>query len=160
MRSAVFAPLLSAALLIPAAAHAGFVLEGSLGKGVTVSPDVDDRAGPTSVLIAPGYGLGEMLRAELGFVFDMADGNSSTTNLRLRPMLVIAPPVLPVYGRLVLGVTNLLEGDRHIEYGGAVGASMSIAGLGIFAEAGVIPQSINDQLFWVLEGRAGAYFAL
>ena len=37
--------------------------------------------------------------------------------------------------------------------------SLSLAGLGIFGEAGVLPRSVADTFVWVLEFRAGVYYA-
>ncbi len=158
MRKLVCSLAVVTALAAPAAAQAGFIVEGSVGKGYIVSPSVSDKAGPTNIMIAPGYGLGEMIRAELGFVFDMPQDNNDL-NLRLRPMLVIDPPIIPLYGRLIVGMTNVLSGDRHFEFGAALGVGGSIAGIGLFAEAGMVPMIVSGTTNWNLEGRAGAYYA-
>ncbi|MBN1960085.1 MAG: hypothetical protein JW841_04000 [Deltaproteobacteria bacterium] len=141
----------------PAISKAGVIVEASLGRGAQVSPSVDDKWGPVNIMIAPGLSIGQMLRAELGVVMDMPQDNSDT-NMRLRPMLVVSPPLLPVYGRLILGVGNLLEGPRSIEYGGALGVGASLAGIGVFAEAGVIPQRVDGESYVILEGRVGAFY--
>ena len=138
---------------VPLTAQAGFVVEGSVGKGLTVDP-LDDTA--TNIMIAPGYGLGEILRLELGFAFNLPDVGDF--DLELRPMLVLDPPLFPVYGRLILGVTGLLS-DVVIAYGGALGVGGSLFGIGAFAEVGVLPRSVADTMFWVIEGRLGVYYA-
>ena len=116
---------------------------------------------PTNLMIAPGYGFGTFLRAELGLVTAFGDAKNSDFDLELRPMLVIAPPVIPVYGRAVFAVTNLLgDGDTIIAYGGAVGVVFDLMDtVGVFAEAGLLPRSVNDTMTWIVEGRAGVYLA-
>ena len=146
-----------ALMIVPMTAKAGFVIEGSVGSGFTVKPDCCHRT-PTNIMLAPGYGLGEMLRAELGIVGNMADVENSEFDLQLRPMLVIDPPIIPIYGRLVLGIFNLLsDADTEIAYGGALGVSFSLMGLGVFGEVGYIPVGNADTQ--LLEGRVGAYYA-
>ena len=141
---------------VPAVAHAGIIVEGSIGKGLQVSPSVDKNWGPTNFMIAPGLTIGQMLRAELGVVMDLPN-NGIGTNLRLRPMLVVSPPIIPIYGRLIIGMANILKGPRSFEYGAALGVGASFAGIGLFAEAGVIPQLVGSQNTTLLEGRAGAF---
>ncbi len=158
MRKLSLVIAVAVALAVPAVARAGFILEASLGRGWQVSPSIDDSAGPWNVMVAPGYGLGEMIRAELGFVIDMPN-DGAETNLRLRPMLVIDPPIIPIYGRLIFGVGNLLEGDRSIEFGGALGVGVSLLGVGIFAEGGVIPQRVGGATATIIEARAGGFYA-
>lgn len=142
----------------PALAHAGFVVEGSFGKGWQASPEVGRGLGPTNFMVAPGVGIGELLRVEVGFVFDLPQEEVGT-NLRIRPMLVLDPPVLPLYGRLIVGFANILEGDRSFEFGGAVGIGGSVGGLGLFGEVGLVPQAVSSEYLWILEGRAGAYIS-
>jgi hypothetical protein len=75
-------------------------------------------------------------------------------------MLVLDPPVFPLYARLILGVTGLLaDGGPFIAYGGALGVSASLFGVGIFGEVGALPRSVAEQFIWVVEGRAGVYYA-
>ena len=143
--------------IAPQAARAGIIVEASLGKGAQVSPSIDKKWGPTNFMLAPGLSLGQMLRAELGIVMDLPN-NGIGTNLRLRPMLVVSPPIIPLYGRLIIGVANLLDGKKSFEYGAALGVGMSLAGLGIFAEAGVVPQQIGGQSNVILEGRVGGFY--
>jgi hypothetical protein len=172
MRKYLVAAVLSALILVPSAAHAGFVLDASLGKGYQVtSPRGTEQL---NLEIAPGWGpslpILSMFRLQLGIVLDFADKSGSSTNYALRPMLSIIPPILPLYGRLIVAVNNLREvggSKREIAYGGAAGVRIGtpsiglIPSLGIFGELGALPRSRTyvdgDKFTWVLEARAGAY---
>ncbi len=143
--------------LVPAPARAGMIVEGSVGKGVDLKPEV--KATTTNLMVAPGITFLSMLRVELGLVAALPDVEASKFDVAVRPMVVIAPPILPLYGRAILSFSNLLhEKARHIAYGGAVGFKISLFGVGVFAEAGLLPYSFKDQLHWNVEGRVGAYF--
>jgi hypothetical protein len=158
MRRVLLASTFVFALLAPLSAHAGFVVEGSVGKGVDIKPDV--KATPSNVMVAPGWSLlADMLRLEVGLVAALPDVKGSKFDFGVRPMVVVSPPVLPIYARGILGFSNLTHKEsRHIEYGAALGFSFSLLGLGVFAEAGVLPYSINDKFHWNLEGRLGAFY--
>jgi hypothetical protein len=158
MRNLRWATIAAAVLVTPLTANAGFVLEGSLGTGYQVS---EPRARvPTNVMIAPGFGLGEMLRLELGFNFSLGDVENRQFDLQLRPMLVLDPPLLPFYARAVAAFSNLVaDGDMNYAIGGAAGLSFSLAGLGVFAEVGVIP-FLKETTLWTVEGRVGIFFAM
>ncbi len=158
MRKLATTAVVFIALLLPGVAKAGFILESSIGKGLQVSPSVQKDLQPVNLLVAPGYGLGKMIRAELGVVLDLPK-ESKDLNLRLRPMLVVDPPILPIYGRVILGVANLLDKSRAFEFGGAIGAGGSLGPVGLFGEVGVIPQAASDGFVWLLEGRVGGYYA-
>jgi hypothetical protein len=141
------------AISTPVAAHAGMLVEGSLGKGAEVKPDTN--AQPLNLMIAPGFSF-LILRLQLGLVADFPDVENSEFDIGIRPMLTISPPILPLYARLIFAVNNLTtEEKRSVAYGGAVGLSFGLAGIGIFAEAGILPRSIDDQFRWIVEGRAG-----
>jgi hypothetical protein len=182
MRKFVVAAILTAMTLLPAGARAGFLLEASLGKGAQVSPKPVDgvsRWEQMNLEIAPGYSPSlpvlSMFRLQLGIVMDFADKSASKTNMELRPMISLVPPVFPLYGRLIFGITDLFDrvGKREIVYGGALGVKVGLPGiafvpaLGIFVEAGVLPRSretvsasstaTDNKLAWIIEGRAGAY---
>lgn len=158
--------LLAAVLgALPATASAGPSLAFSLGSGWTTSPETERM--PTTAMITPGWAFGPV-RAELGVAAALADVTNPTTGradteVELRPMLVLAPPVVPVYGRVILAVTNLVDGPRDVAYGGALGVSFGLFGASVFAEAGALPRSVevrtttgtDDELVWVVEGRAG-----
>jgi hypothetical protein len=68
----------------------------------------------------------------------------------------VAPPVLPIYGRAIFAVTNVLHGKTTIAYGAAGGFKLGFGSVGVFAEAGVLPRSIASRINWVVEGRLGA----
>ncbi len=158
MRTLHVALIFAALVGTPLAAHAGFVVEASAGRGAMVSPSIEPDVGVTSFQLMPGYGLGEVLRAGIGVVFDAPEGDAPA-NLRLRPTLTLDPPIFPLYGRLILGVSNLLDGDTNFEYGGAVGVGGSVAGIGLFAEIGVLPETVAEETIWIAEGRAGVMLA-
>ena len=168
-RAAALSLAVALAVAFPAAAHAGATLALSAGVGGQTAPS---QRMPTNVMLAPGYALGP-IRAELGFVTALSDVPSpmtgkTSTELELRPMLVIAPPVSPLYGRVILAVTNLVDGPRDVAYGGALGLSFGMLGANVFVEAGGLPRSVSvpqasggtkDELRWVVEGRLGAGYA-
>jgi hypothetical protein len=176
MRKFFMAAILTTIVFVPAAARAGFVLEASYGKGYQVSPSRD--WGQSNIELSPGYAPSlpvlSMLRLQLGIVMDVADGSgANTTNLQLRPMVSLVPPILPIYGRVVFVVENLLKGKTEYAYGGVLGAKIGIPSItilpavGVFAELGVLPRSrqfanstntgTESKFAWVLEGRVGAY---
>jgi hypothetical protein len=141
--------------LVPAAAHAGIVLEGSVGKGVLVSPS-PVKATQTNLMLAPGVTLlSDILRLEVGFVGDLPDIKDSKFNLQFRPMVVVAPPILPLYGRAIFAITNVLHGKTTVAYGAAAGLKFGLGPVGVFVEAGFLPRSVADRINWVIEGRAG-----
>jgi hypothetical protein len=173
MRKFLVAATLSTMILIPAAARAGFLVEASLGKGYQASPSPKGWD-QLNLEIAPGYASSlpvlSMFRLQLGIVTDFADKSGSKSNLELRPMLSIVPPLLPIYGRVIVEVSNILGRDgvkREIAYGAALGVRIgtpsigAIPAMGIFAEVGALPRSrdfgTESKTAWVFEGRAGAY---
>jgi hypothetical protein len=177
MRKFLVAATLSTMFLIPAAARAGFLVEASLGKGYQASQTPKDWE-QLNLEIAPGYAPSlpvlSMFRLQLGIVADFADKSGSTSNMELRPMLSIVPPLLPIYGRAILVVSNILDRagvKREIAYGAALGLRIgtpsigAFPAIGIFAEVGALPRSrdfgtepnTESKTVWVFEGRAGAY---
>jgi hypothetical protein len=153
----VFSILVS--LCASKAAQAGFVLEGSVGKGGRVNEPRGWE--PTNVMVAPGYQFLGILRAQLGLVGELGDVKNSRFDLQFRPMLGIYPPILPLYGRAIFAFQNVLHGPRHVAVGGAVGIKIGfpIIGLGVFAEAGMLPRFTDASTQAVVEGRIGAYWA-
>jgi len=159
MRRWFQAALVLSVLAFAPAARAGFIVEASLGKGVQTNPS-PVKATPTNIMIAPGVTFLSLLRLELGLVTDLGDAKTLGTdekkfNLQLRPMLVVAPPIFPLYGRAIFAVTNLLHGKTTIAYGAAAGFKLGVGPVGVFAEAGLLPRSIMSQISWVIEGRLG-----
>jgi hypothetical protein len=153
MRKLLTALLLVFAVSAPLSAQAGWGVEGSLGKGAQVKPDA--KAMPTNIMVAPGFGI-VLLRLQLGLVANLGDVENSKFDIGLRPMVTISPPVLPLYARLILSVDNLTHSEQWvISYGGAVGLSVGLAGVSIFAEAGLLPNNKDSEFRWVVEGRAG-----
>jgi hypothetical protein len=150
------AALVLCLLSLAPAARAGWIIEGSVGKGAKVSP-TPRQATQTNIMIAPGVTFLSLLRLELGLLNELPDTKNSKFNLELRPMLVVAPPILPLYGRLVLGITNLIDGPTTVAWGAAGGVKIGIGPVGVFAEAGFLPRSRNNTLNWVIEGRLGGY---
>jgi hypothetical protein len=164
------------AMVVPSAvAHAGFLLEASVGKGYQAS--TPRGWAQTNLMLAPGFALSSpilsMVRFQLGVAVDFADVSGTNTDMELRPMVSLVPPVLPIYGRLILVLNNLLgrTNQRELAYGGAVGVRIGIPSVGIvpslavFAEGAALPRSheygtesggTQSRTFWVLEGRAGA----
>jgi hypothetical protein len=152
MRKLLIASSLALCLAAPASARAMGV-ELSLGKGLSVSPET--QAQPLNLMVAPGISF-VVVRLQLGFVADMPDVENSKFDIGFRPMVTISPPILPLYGRLIFAVNNLIESEkRTIAYGGALGLSFGLGGIGVFAEGAVLPRTKNDVTSWVLEGRAG-----
>lgn len=176
MRKFLVAVTLSTLFLVPAAARAGFLVEASLGKGYQAAPTPRGWE-QMNLEVAPGYAPSlpvlSMLRLQLGVVADIADGSAANkTNLELRPMLSLVPPILPLYGRVIFVVNNLLKGKTEIAYGAAVGLRIGtpsiglVPAMGVFAEVGALPRrrefidstlATDSKLAWVIEGRVGAY---
>jgi hypothetical protein len=147
--------VVSCSLALAPAARAAIVVEGSVGKGAKVGPS-PVKAEQTNVMIAPGVSF-PFVKLELGFAWDTPDVKDSKSNFELRPMVVIAPPIIPLYGRVVFAVTNLVEGKTTVAYGAALGLSFGLGPIGVFAEAGLLPRSRDSKINWVIEGRVGAY---
>jgi hypothetical protein len=84
-----------------------------------------------------------MLRLQLGAFANLGDvqgsiDNASASNfyMDLRAMVVIAPPLFPIYLRGIVGETNVFNGSTKVTYGGALGLSFGLFGIGGFVEAG------------------------
>lgn len=155
-------PVLFVLALAPSEGRAGWIVEASIGKGAMVKPET--HAEPVNVMIAPGYSVLGLLRLELGIVNSLPDTKNSKYDLQLRPMVVIAPPLFPLYGRAILAVSSLVaDGPTEIAYGGALGVKFGVGIIGVFAEVGALPRKrdlgTGDELVWVVEGRAGAYLS-
>jgi hypothetical protein len=155
------AALALALLLGPASARAGGLFEASVGSGVRWDPSPTERI-PTNVMLTGGYSFAGMLKLELGVVGNLGDVKHSKFDLDLRPMVVVAPPVLPIYLRGILGVSGLVEGPQALNYGGALGLRVGLLGVGAFLEAGALSRRIKvgteKKDAWMAEGRLGVYF--
>jgi hypothetical protein len=152
MRKLLFGLVLAVSLGAASSARAGFIVEGSLGKGASVSPEVE--AQPLNVMLAPGVTIFSLLRLQVGLVANMPDVENSKFDIGVRPMITLSPPLFPLYGRAIFAWDNLIH-DSEIAYGGALGFSIELAGIGVFAEAGFLPRKISDKTWWIIEGRAG-----
>lgn len=153
-------------LAAPAAAHAGVVYELSAGSGARIDPSPKERI-PTNVMLASGFSFAGMLKLELGLVGNLSDVKDSKFDLALRPMVVVSPPLFPLYARGIFAVNGLVEGPTRIAYGGALGLSFGLFGIGVFLEAGYLPQDMDlvdatgkkvKTRVKLVEGRLGAYW--
>ena len=156
-RTLLLGAALALGVCLPQTAQAGPTLAASLGVGGQVSPEAYYQA--TNLLLAGGYDFAGFLRPELGLVGTLEQirgGNVLNVGWEARPMLVVSAPLVPVYLRLVFAVVDpFSQENRAWAYGGAVGMGLSLVGLGIFAELGLLPRSSVGQIAWVMEGRAG-----
>jgi len=153
--------------VLPRPAAAGPLLEGSVGVSWQLEPTMV-RA-PVSVMLAPGWGFAGILKVELGLAGNLADTQNSQFDLELRPMVVVSPPLFPLYLRGIAVVQNLLHGPTKPGYGGALGVSFGLFGVGVFVEAGAVARQITvpsasvppvdqDVYRWYAEGRAGVSY--
>lgn len=166
--------VLAALAFLPGVAAAAPLLEGSVGVGWQLDPSVD-RA-PVNVMLAPGWSFADIVKLELGVAGNLGDVQNSRFDLELRPMVVVSPPLFPLYLRGIAAVQNLLHGPTQIAYGGALGLSFGLLGVGLFVEAGVLPRNVTidavtgvpvvgtaahatrDEFRWFAEGRAGVSY--
>jgi hypothetical protein len=178
MRKFVMAAVLTSTVLLPAISKANWSVEASVGEGYQVSsPRAWERL---NLMVTPSYALPilSMVRLQLGVVGDLPvagkSGNNST-DLELRPMIAIVPPLIPVYGRAIFSVTNLLARNgekREIAYGAALGVSFGLGPIGVFGEIAALPgkrhypsvtaaavPTTSSTYAWVVEARAGAYYS-
>src|SRR6266568_4208956 len=161
MRKLLLAIAAIAALTaFPRSASAGFLLEGSVGSGAQLSPSVERT--PVNVMLAPGWGFAGLLKLELGLLGNLGDVQNSKFDLELRPMVVISPPIVPIYLRAIFAVQNLIEGPTTYAYGGALGLSFSLFGAGVFVTnipvVGTAAHATRDEFRWFAEGRLGAFY--
>ena len=110
--------------LLPRPVLAGPLLEASVGMGAQQDPSTFQRT-QTSLMLAPGWEFAGILKLELGFGANLADTASSRFELELRPMLVVSPPLFPLYLRGIAVVQNLVNGPTTAGYGGALGYATS-----------------------------------
>jgi hypothetical protein len=173
MRRIPLALVVAALLASPAAARAGLLFEASVGSGVRAGIGTTERI-PTNLMATIGFGFGSTLKLELGALANLGDARASYStagsklDFDLRPMIVIAPPLLPVYLRGIVGVTSLKVKPTRLSYGAAVGIGFGLFGVGAFGEVGamqhryeiVLPGGVGTvgKDGWQLEGRVGLSF--
>lgn len=171
MRKLSLGLLTLALLAMPAAASAGGLhLEVSAGSGLRAGLGDVERI-PTNVGLAVGYGFTDMLKLQLGAFAAVGDVKSSVSDngagkfdVDLRAMVVLAPPVIPLYLRGIAGVTDLVDGKSKVTYGGALGLGFGMFGVGAFVEAGAMQRTYTVTVpgvgtaskdGWQVEGRVG-----
>ncbi len=157
----LFSALVATALLAaPLSARAGGLIEGSVGSGFRWDPTPVERI-PTNLMLTAGYSF-PIVKLELGVVGNLSDVKGSKFDLDLRPMLVVKPPLLPFYGRAIVGMSGLVEGPARFNYGGALGVRIGALGVGAFLEAGALSRRVKvadkERDTWMAEGRLGVYW--
>jgi hypothetical protein len=157
MRHFILCTACTLALSLPARAG-DLSLAGSVGTGYRIDPQSGRIA--TNVLVAPGFDLiGDTLRIEVGFVADLPDVEGSELDFQVRPMAVLALPILPIYARVVTGVTQIVSGPVAFAFGGAIGIDADLGEhLAFFGEAGFVPRASGNGFESVFEGRLGGRF--
>jgi hypothetical protein len=155
MRKLLFALSLLSLVAVAPKAHAGFTIEGSVGKPYQLTSPGDGFQ-PTNIMIAPGYEVLEMVRFQLGFAAQLADVEGYKAAWQLRPSVGLFPPILPLFARATFALENI-GNDTHTALGLSGGVKLSLLGLGVFLEAGYLP-TFASKTYQAIEGRAGAYF--
>jgi hypothetical protein len=165
MRKLLFALALTVTVAAPLAARADFIVEGSVATGRIFSPEEAKGRTPTSVMLAPGLTLA-FVHLQLGIDGILGDTEGSSSTFSYRPMVTVMPPILPLYGRLILAFTHPFDSDKRVtQYGGALGVSFGlpvvVASVHVFGELGLLPASEENpltkenQIVWIGEARAG-----
>jgi hypothetical protein len=171
MRRLSLALLTLALLASPLAVRAGgFHVEGSVGSGVRTG--VGDAARiPTNLMATLGYGFTDMIKLQVGAVANLGDVSASYSaggskfDVDLRGMLVVAPPLFPLYLRGIAGVTSLKSKPARFTWGGALGMSFGLLGVGVFGEVGAMQRAYQmadpvtaietEKMGLQVEGRIG-----
>jgi hypothetical protein len=171
MRRLSLALLTLALLASPLAARAGGLLfEASVGSGVRTGVGDTVRI-PTNLMATLGFGFTDMLKLEVGALASLGDVTSSFStsgskvDVDLRGMVVIAPPLFPVYLRGIAGVASLKQKPATFTYGAALGVGFGLLGVGAFGEVGAMQHRYEIALpagagtvgkdGWQIEGRLG-----
>lgn len=152
-------PLLALATsAVPAVVRADLSLAASVGSGWELDPDSGRIA--TNLMLAPGFDVADdIVRFEGGLLADLPDVEDADFDVQLRPMVVLYLPPLPLYGRVVAGLTQVIQGPVAVAFGAAVGLRAAMGpGVAAFVEAGYIPRASGDDFENVLEGRIGILF--
>lgn len=147
--------------LSPIAARAGGLFEGSVGSGLRWDPEPTERV-PTTVMLAAGFSF-PVVKLELGALANLADVEDAKFDIDLRPMIVVKPPLFPLYFRGILSYGNLIEGPKTFGYGAALGVRIGPPiGVGAFLEAGALTKKVKvgdvENDVWFAEGRLGVYW--
>jgi hypothetical protein len=141
--------------LAPMSARAEFTLAASVGKAFQLAPSV--RGEPTTLMVSPGWGFADMLRVEVGLALafpDLAGPLPSPFDIQIRPTVVVAPPLFPLYLRVFAVVDRLINGVRLLP-GAALGVAFGVSKIHIFIEAGALPRFNGSSVDFLLEPRAG-----
>jgi hypothetical protein len=169
MKKLVLGLLALTLLASPAAARAGLLFEASVGSGVRAGIGSTERI-PTNVMATLGYGFTNMLKLEVGALANLGDAKASFStggskvDVDLRGMVVISPPLFPLYLRGIAGVASLKQRPATFTYGAALGVGIGLMGVGAFAEVGAMQHRYEILLptgavvgkdGWQIEGRLG-----
>lgn len=157
----IHAVLIALALsVVPMSARAGTILEASVGSGFRWDPKPTERV-PTNVMVALGYSL-PVVKLELGALGALGDVKHSKFDLELRPMVLVKPPLLPIYARAFVGVSGLAAKPTALTYGVAGGTRLGVMGVGAFLEVGALRRRVKiadvNKDTWIAEGRLGVYW--
>ncbi|HEU4382909.1 MAG TPA: hypothetical protein VFR85_05325 [Anaeromyxobacteraceae bacterium] len=153
MRKLALLVLAAAFAVAPRAASAGFFIEGSLGWPWHTNPSTYRE--PTNIMVTPGFEI-VWVSAELGILGAFAQFDQPGA-WSLRPMVGLRPPAFPLYGKLIFDIHDL-SGGTVTSVGGALGAGINLAGLGIFLEGDYIPRQSNGENLAIWEIRLGVSF--
>ena len=140
----------------PARPSAEFTLAGSLGFAFQVNPSA--RVGAVNLMLTPGIQFLDVLRIELGILgaLENAVDDGTDVGLEFRPMLVLAPPTIPLYGRLIFAsVDPFSDGRRTWAYGLGAGLAFGVGAVQLFGEVAALPRYFNGAMRWLLEARFG-----
>ena len=170
MRRIPLALLTLVLLASPIAARAGLLFEASVGSGVRTGVGDTERI-PTNLMATLGFGFTDMLKLEVGAVANLADASaaystsSSSLDIDVRGMVVVSPPLFPLYFRGIAGATSLKAKPAKFTWGGAIGMGFSLFGLGAFGEVGAmqhyyqvadpVTTVVTEQKGVQVEGRLG-----
>jgi hypothetical protein len=169
MKKLVLGLLALSLLASPVTAHAGGLLfEASVGSGVRAGIGSTERI-PTNVMATLGYGFTDMLKLEVGALANLGDAKASFSSsgskldVDLRGMVVIAPPLFPLYLRGIAGVSSLKVKPATFTYGAALGVGFGLFGVGAFGEVGAMQHRYEIPVGagtvgkdgWQIEGRLG-----
>lgn len=137
-----------------------FFVDASVGVPWQTNPSISRL--PTNIMVTPGILVINWVSAEVGVVAGVAQFNQPA-RWALRPMVGLYPPIIPVYGKLVVNVGNLNRaGGLGVitTVGGALGLKFGVGPIELFIEGDYLPERVEGQNLQVIEGRAGLGFKL